>query len=109
MNSERRKLLKLLSIVSIAPISAPLFAAIEHKKSTPTIDMLNLALCTWQQNENICPTEYVAGLNINKSNLNEIQVSEFITGNTMELDGLVLSKSEVASLASISIILKGNN
>jgi len=109
MNNDRRKLLKLLSFFPIASISGPLFASIENNETNPTIKLLNLALRTWQETQSICPALYVEKLNLNKTNFKDIQTNEFIAGKTIELEGLVLSKSEVASLANIALIIKDKN
>ena len=107
MDKSKRKLLKALSVFSVTTISTPLFAGFGYKHPTSTDEVFNLALKTWQQEEDICPASYLERTGLNKVNYKSIQRIQFIEGEIMELDGLVLSKCEVASLANIALIIKG--
>jgi hypothetical protein len=106
MDEGKRKLLKALSVFSVATISTPLFAGLGHKQPYSEHELFNLALKTWQKLEDICPATYIKKIGINKVNYKNIQINQFVAGKTIELDGLVLSKCEVASLANIALIIK---
>lgn len=108
MDKNKRKLLKALSIISVATFSAPLLAGIDKKQPNSTHELFYLALETWQKSENMCPASYIQQLGVNKFNYKEIQKNQFIAGEVIECDGLVLSKCEVASLASIALIIQKN-
>jgi len=106
MDKSRRKLLKALSVLSATTISAPLFAGLGYTSPNSAHEQFNLALKTWQKSEGICPASYIEQIGINKDNYKYIQKNQFIAGEIIELDGLVLSKCEVASLANIALIIK---
>ncbi|NQY86754.1 MAG: hypothetical protein HRT51_03235 [Colwellia sp.] len=109
MDKGKRILLKALSVFSVTTISAPLLAGLGYKHPTSTHELFNLALKTWQKSEDICPASYIEQIGINKVNYKYIQKNQFIAGEILELDGLVLSKCEVASLANIALIIKEQN
>jgi hypothetical protein len=109
MDKGKRKLLKALSVFSVTTISAPLFAGLGHKHPYSEHEQFNLALKTWQKSESICPATYIEKIGVNKLNYKNIQIDQFVAGEIMELDGLVLSKCEVAGLANIALIIKEQN
>ncbi len=110
MDKNRRKLLKALSVFSVTTISAPLFAGLGgYKHPNSTHELFNLALKTWQKSEDICPALYIEQIGISQVNYKYIQKNQFVAGEIIELDGLVLSKYEVAGLANIALIIKEQN
>jgi hypothetical protein len=109
MDNKRRNLIKSLTVLPLTALSIPLLSTVNNTFTNPTNKLFDMALKTWKKTEVISPATYIEKLQLNKENYKATQIREFAEGNILELDGLILSKSEVASLANIAIISQENS
>ena len=110
MNTNRRNLLKIIGCSpifvhypSIGQSNARNYSLASEKEGK-YIELLASYRKQWIKLENILPSDYIS--NINKSNLSkltnqEIITEDFIKGNILSINGLVLSKFEAAHIAEL--------
>lgn len=63
------------------------------------------AWSAWVNSETRSPEEYLKQLDLSLENVKAIQKSEFVNDQIIELEGLMLAKSEVAVLAQMYCLL----
>jgi hypothetical protein len=64
---------------------------------------LGLALTVWKKNETSSPYIYIDKIIKDGVELKKVIQEEFLKSNVLEVDGLILSKLEVAFLASLAL------
>jgi len=68
-----------------------------------TISELDLALKVWEKNETSTPYMYIDKAISDETDLKKVIQEEFLSSMVLEVNGLVLSKLEVAFLAAVAI------
>lgn len=101
----KRRLLKLMagsaSLATVAPFIYQTSKQVVEKSASTWVQGFQHVAIHWLENEKYLPEQYLADINLDKkiTELDLIIKSDFKSGETYALNGLILSKTEVAIMA----------
>ena len=105
----RRKILKNTFLIGISSLVVVSTQAVDRDYKTQSNQNYGMLLARvfkeWMKQENIHPLEYIRQCGLSefssKKHIDSQSMNEFRLGNTFMIDGLILSKIEVAYLANV--------
>jgi len=106
---DRRKLLKIMASLPLLMTYQSLSKTENRNYDNSVLNELKKAQIVWEKSEKCCPIQFINKLSIsviNDQTLLRAQISnEFKKNEVVDINGLIVSKTEAALLASLSSVL----